>query len=223
MRPVFLVALVIIAAAALWWRFPYALDGEDNRLHLLYSVLLLSLMAVGGGALRRMNNTKFVKDAAIWVGIFLLVVLAYSFRDTPMLRRIQGEMLPQQVYTHGDGSMEIRASEGGHFFIEARVNEQPVRFMVDTGATDIALSPADAKRVGLHPETLTYDRSYGTANGYGSGAKVILASMEIGKLRLGNVEASVNKEAMDSSLLGMSFLKRLRSFRVEGNTLILIP
>jgi aspartyl protease family protein len=222
MRRLLVAIILLLAVAALYWRFPYALDDENTLQRLLYLVLLLLIIVLGAGRIKREMMPKLLRNGVIWVAVMLLLVLGYSFRDG-LSRRLVGELMPQQVQQNADGSIEVRASEGGHFFIEAKVNETHVRFMVDTGASDIVLSPRDAERAGLHPEVLSYDRSYSTANGYGSGAEVTLDTLAVGSFSLSRLSASVNKADMSHSLLGMSFLKRLRSFRVEDNTLVLIP
>lgn len=221
MRPLIIIAAVLSGLALLYWRFPYALDEPESMGRLSYLVLLLFIILLGRGRIRQEMRKKAFRDAAIWLGIILVLVFAYSFRDM-FSGRLMGELMPYKVRENEDGSIEVRASHG-HYFIEAEVNGKHVRFMVDTGASDIVLSPQDAERVGIDTAALSYDRSYGTANGYGSGAKVTLGSLQVGSLTFTQLEASVNKADMTGSLLGMSFLKRFRSFQIEDNTLVLKP
>jgi aspartyl protease family protein len=96
-----------------------------------------------------------------------------------------------------------------------------VRFLVDTGASDIVLSPGDARRAGIEPESLKYDRPYATANGVGYGASVTLDRLEIGAISLSNVRVSVQQAEMGTSLLGMTFLRRLKSYAVQDRKLVL--
>ena len=102
-----------------------------------------------------------------------------------------------------------------------QVNGAPVRFMIDTGSTDIVLSPDDAGRVGLHPADAAFSRPTETANGVGYGAAVTIDSLAAGPIRLTDVPVSINKAPMSTSLLGMPFLKRLDSFEVRGDQLFL--
>jgi aspartyl protease family protein len=208
--------------SALYWRFPYALDDSDTVQRLIYLVLLLLIIVLGGGRIRGELRKKAFRDGAIWLGIILVLVFAYSFRDM-FSSRLMGELMPHQARENDDGSIQVRASEGGHYFIEAKVNDAYVRFMVDTGATDIVLSPKDAKRAGIDTEALDYSRTYSTANGFGSGAGVVLNSLRIGSLSFTKLEASVNKADMGNSLLGMSFLTRFQSFQIKDNVLVLNP
>ena len=115
----------------------------------------------------------------------------------------------------------IQAGAGGHFLIEAVVNGAPVDFLVDTGASEIVLTLADAERMGLQPETLRFTQRFATANGEVRGAPVILREIRIGQFSLFDVPASVNEAPLRVSLLGMSFLKRLNGYEVDDGRLIL--
>lgn len=118
--------------------------------------------------------------------------------------------------------MELEAGNGGHYITQASINNRSVEVLVDTGASAVALSHEDASRIGLKPRNLTYDVRVSTANGEGRAARVMLREVEIGSVRVHNVEGLVLQEgALKGTLLGMSFLSRLRSFRVEDGKLIL--
>ena len=117
----------------------------------------------------------------------------------------------------------IRAGNHGHFVAEVTVDGTDVRFLVDTGASDVVLSPADAERLGFDPARLRFSKFYRTANGTVRGAPVRLSEMKIGPIRVTDVRASVNEADMNRSLLGMSFLNRLSGYAVEGGRLILKP
>ncbi|MDE0994022.1 MAG: TIGR02281 family clan AA aspartic protease, partial [Rhodospirillales bacterium] len=95
--------------------------------------------------------------------------------------------------------------------------------LIDTGASDVVLSPLDAKRLGFNLERLRYSKIYRTANGSVKGAPVILGQITIGSIQLLNVPASVNGADMNRSLLGMRFLNQLSRFEISGNQLILTP
>jgi aspartyl protease family protein len=112
-------------------------------------------------------------------------------------------------------------SADGHYWAEANVNGSRVKFLVDTGATAVALSLADATRLGIQPSTLTYDRAVITADGKARAAAVSLASVSVGSARVENVDALVIEKGMETSLLGMSYLGRLSRFEATPQALIL--
>jgi aspartyl protease family protein len=103
------------------------------------------------------------------------------------------------------------------------VNGSRVTFLVDTGASDIVLSPADARRIGFDPDSLVFDQLASTANGTVSGATIRLDSLAVGTIEMNGLPATVNGAEMSESLLGMEFLSRLRGWRVENGVLTLVP
>jgi aspartyl protease family protein len=117
---------------------------------------------------------------------------------------------------------ELKADRNGHYFAEADINGTTVAVMVDTGATGVALSYDDAEKVGLRPHGLDFDTPIATANGMVRAARVQLRRVEVDNVRVRDVEGLVLPDgAMRGSLLGMSFLSRLSSFRIENGVLYL--
>ncbi|MDI7776275.1 TIGR02281 family clan AA aspartic protease [Asticcacaulis sp. EMRT-3] len=117
----------------------------------------------------------------------------------------------------------IPKAADGHFWANASVNDHAVHFLVDTGATVVALTPADAQRLGFDARTLTYDHKVATANGQVLAASVTLASVEIGQSTVSDVPALVLKDGLSTSLLGMSYLGRLSRIEATPSSLILHP
>ena len=134
--------------------------------------------------------------------------------------RLAAELLPHQGLV-SDAAISFRANAQGHFVVEADVDGTALRFLVDTGASDVSLSPADAERLGFDLAELDYTRRYRTANGMIRGAPVRLSRVAIGPIVLDDVRASVNEAPMKHSLLGMSFLERLSGYEVASETLTL--
>ena len=110
---------------------------------------------------------------------------------------------------------------GGHYFLTAQVNGVDMTFLVDTGATDVALGAEHAKKLRLQLQDKDYTKRYRTANGIVRGAPVALSQVQAGRLRLRDVEASVLDGPLDMPLLGMSFLNRLKGYEVRGDKLVL--
>jgi aspartyl protease family protein len=110
----------------------------------------------------------------------------------------------------------------GHFEVDARVNGRRIGFMVDTGASVIALTAHDAARLGIHPAQNAYVTEVKTANGTVRGAPTRLDVVEVGKLELRDVAALVlPDQALSDNLLGLSFLSRLRRFEYSDGKLVL--
>jgi aspartyl protease family protein len=121
---------------------------------------------------------------------------------------------PRSVVVPGDGR--------GHFEVDARVNGRRIEFMVDTGASVIALTAHDAARLGIHPAPNAFVAEVKTANGTVRGAPTRLDVVEVGKLELRDVAALVlPDQALSDNLLGLSFLSRLRRFEYSDGKLVL--
>jgi len=228
-RPLLRVALLLVGAAAivvlLAGEFPDALDGEDGVMRL---VVALVFLAVVGGSI--VASTHFrpgpaVRSALAWLAIGALAVLGYSYRhDLRHLgERILAELVPGRAVVSSDGAVALRRSGDGHFWVNARVDGREIRFLVDTGASDVALTREDARRIGFDPARLSYSRMVMTANGRAPSAPVRLGSVTIGSISLSGVEASVAGHGLKASLLGLSFLDRLSGYEVRGDRMILRP
>jgi aspartyl protease family protein len=117
---------------------------------------------------------------------------------------------------------ELKSSAMGHYLVTARINHSDIDVMVDTGASVVALSYQDAQKAGLRPNTLDFDVPVSTANGTVKAARVKLNKVEIDTVRVENVDAMVLPDgALNGTLLGMSFLSKLSSFKSESGILTL--
>jgi aspartyl protease family protein len=120
------------------------------------------------------------------------------------------------------GTFTVRRDGRGHFKVEARVDGRRMDFMVDTGATVIAIPEREAARLGIHPARREYTAQMNTANGTILAAPVQLAMVEVGNITVRNVRAVVMPDAaLSENLLGMSFLSRLRKFEMADGRLLL--
>jgi aspartyl protease family protein len=188
----------------------------DTWARVVYLVLLLAFVAGFFLTGRRHRIGRSVRDLAVWVLIFAMVVIAYGFRDV-----LRDELLPAAMVGRPDGGIELRRASDGHFHAEVRVNGVPVRFLVDTGASDLVLSLEDARRVGIDPATLTFLGRARTANGVVATAPVRLGLVEFGGFTDTGVPASVGSGDLGVSLLGMSYLDRFASIGIEGDRMTL--
>jgi len=223
----FAVILTILVAGMLvlnrWVTEP--LHWEANSADMLHALTLAVLASwLGAGAWGRLTGEelrKTLRHAVIWIGIFLGVAIlhTYRFELAGVRDRVMADLFPGRIVEKTPGRMQFRISPDGHFYINARVNGTNVRFLADTGASDIVLTPAAADRAGFDPAYLNFNRIYQTANGMGMGAAVELEDLQIGDLRLQNIPASVNRAPMSNSLLGMSFFNRLGSYAVRDGIL----
>lgn len=221
-RHLLVVIAIVIALGALFaWlidRYPEALDDRGNLIRIVGLLGWLALVGGAGFAFVRAQPGTALRNIAIWCAIGLVLVMGYALKDD-----VGGVLMPSAGSEGPAGEMTFQRGLDGHFRVEAVVDGTMLRFLVDTGASDVVLSKADAERLGFDPAQLDYTQQYSTANGIVFGAPVRLNEIEIGRIRVEDVRASVNGGEMDGSLLGMSFLSRLSGFAVEGDRLILRP
>jgi aspartyl protease family protein len=119
-------------------------------------------------------------------------------------------------------SLSIPRDARGHFQAEGRIEGQRISFMVDTGASLIALNEKSAARFGLRPQRGDYNAVVSTANGTIKAARTTLAMVELGGLVVRDVEAMVlPDDALSENLLGLSFLSKLKRFEYAGGKMVL--
>lgn len=205
--------------------FPGMLGEEDRQISLTHNVLWLVLLGSSLILGYRGRAHAAFKHALAWIAIALMLVLGYSYRDdlSAIFGRVGGELVPAMPIVMAGGAVELRASDDGHFQANARINGANVRLLVDTGATMLALAPDDAERIGFDLDTLLFDRPVNTANGRTYVAFVRVEAIEIGAINLADVGATVHRDGLDTSLLGMNVLDRLSGFERKGDKLILRP
>ncbi|MDC7675785.1 retropepsin-like aspartic protease family protein [Asticcacaulis machinosus] len=147
--------------------------------------------------------------------------------DNLSAQSVKAEVMPVQTIpsppANSGSTTSIPKSQDGHYWAEARVNDASVKFLVDTGATIVALTPSDALRLGVDADELRYDRQVTTAMGQTAAAVVKLRSVHIGQTEVRDVDAIVIREGLSTSLLGMSYLGRLSGFEATRTALILKP
>lgn len=191
------------------------MTGDDTA-RLLYLALLGAAVVAWFFAQNRTSLGKNMQYAVVWglifVGAIAVVGLWGDIRNT---------VTPAYHTAVGDDRVELRRALDGHYYVTAEVNGAPVQFVVDTGATLIVLTRADARSAGLETDDLAFVGRAGTANGMVSTAPVRLDSLKIGPLEDRGIAASVNGGELDQSLLGMSYLERFSSVEISGGKMIL--
>lgn len=133
----------------------------------------------------------------------------------------QAEPAPQSA-SLTPGSTVLNADGRGHFTGTFRINGKSIAGLVDTGASLVAINEITARKLGFGVNSLDFRYPVNTANGKTDAALVVLDRVEIGNVRVRDVEAFVLRDgALSDTLVGMSFLKKLKSYQVKGNSLTL--
>ncbi len=135
-------------------------------------------------------------------------------------RRGRARAPAEETATIFDSELTFHAGPNNQFFVRASVNGIEIPFIVDTGAFRVALRPEDAQAVGFNLNSLHWNVPVSTANGNAFAAAVTLASVRLDRVTEYNVPATVMQQRSGSpSLLGMSFLSRLKSWRIHDGVL----
>lgn len=200
--------------------------NNDQFANALYLMPIAALLSAGILAGSRGSMPTVLRQLAIWLVIILGLVSVYLYRyDLQRFGdRLLAGLMPGRavVVTTQDGVQEVilNKSMSGHFETNALINDAQVHMLVDTGASSVVLSHADAQAVGINPENLSYTVSVMTANGRTSAAPTRLSEIAIGPIVRRNVSALVAQEGqLDQSLLGMTFLSTLGSLQMQTDEL----
>ncbi len=167
-----------------------------------------------GGVLRLASSAA--------LGLILLTVVLQLSRFDPRFDVAVPQIgLPEQVVEGGETRIPLSAD--GHFWVRADVNGVPGNFMIDTGATLTAISAPLAERAGLEPRRGGIPIMLGTANGTVQAHVATIDSLTFGNVSASGTDAAIAENFGDFNVIGMNVLARLGSWRVEDNTLILVP
>lgn len=186
--------------------------------------ILIGVLLVASVIARRVPVLRTLVSLAVWAGLatLLYMVVAQRERFDPWMGRVAAALNIESQQVAGEET-RIRMSPDGHFYVRARIGGVEKRLLVDSGATITALSPNTAAAAGVEVKPALFPVVLQTANG-----AIRADTGEVKELRFGNVVARdlavvVSPAFGNIDVLGMNFLSRLKSWRVEGRTLILTP
>ncbi len=198
------------------------LTGEHGPSTLAY--LLLLMLPLSALIARRVPLLRTLWIGLTWVVLFgaLLFVTGQRARFDPLMARAAKALHVDDQSVVGR-EVRVPMSEDGHFWATTRIAGAEYRMLIDSGATVTALSTGTASAAGLRVSDSVFPMEIRTANG-----TVTAKVSKVEELRLGDIVARdlsvvVSPAFGDTDVLGMNFLSRLKSWRVEGRTLILVP
>jgi len=221
LAPILILAAAAVALAA---TPPEArIFGLDHG-QLAAAAALVALLLYLAQWTRAADLARVLSSVAVWAAILVALtgVYAYRFEATDLLGRLAGELLPSEPQVGRGGEVIVNRRLSGQFAVTAKVNGARVTFLFDTGASVVVLTAEDAQRGGIATRDLIYDVPVTTANGAALAAETRLATIAVGPIVMRDVRALVARpDSLEESLLGMTFLERLKSYTVERGRLIL--
>jgi aspartyl protease family protein len=166
-----------------------------------------------------------LRALAAWTLMFALLIGAYSYRFElqEVASRVAGELAPSEtVVSPGGGEVAVSRRFDGTFVVNGRVNGRDLRFIFDTGASQVVLTSESARALGFDPASLHFVIPVATANGRTMAAPITLDRVSVGSITETRVRALVTRPGvLSQNLLGMTFLERLASYEVRNNRLFL--
>ncbi len=192
------------------------MSGDRAAQFALYAVMLI--LPLSALVARRIPLAPVLKMALAWVGIFAVGLLLASQRD-----RLSGltTLFSDQQVTGSE--TRIRMADDGHFWADVTIDGIDRRMLIDSGATTTALSTATAKAAGLDDDESPFPVLISTANGDVTARTATAKQITIGSITARDLGVVTSPAFGDTDVLGMNFLSRLGSWRVDNSTLILTP
>lgn len=189
--------------------------SADQTAQLIYLGALAA--AIAGALLLRSRGSMgpMLQNAVVWGLIFVGVIVGYGLWED-----LRGTVQPSQSVLSDTGQIVLPRSPDGHYYVTLDINDAPVDFVVDTGASDMVLTQLDAVRIGYSLDELTFFGRASTANGEVRTAPVVLDKVSLGPFTDTRVRASVNGGEMAQSLLGMTYLQRFDKIEISDGQLI---
>ncbi len=196
-------------------------EGGDQAIRVIYLLGVLVLV-ISAFAVRRVRLGTAVKMFASWVLIFAAAFVIFTFKDdfVALGDRLLVSVRGGETVATAPGETRVLLAPDGHFWVEAEVNGQPVRFLVDSGATVTSISTETAQRVGIQPQP-GLPVVVSTANGLVNAQRGRAERLLVGNIERQNVAVHISEAFGDLNVIGMNFLSSLHSWSVEGRTLIL--
>jgi aspartyl protease family protein len=173
------------------------------------NILVIAAVMIGAGTLMGQMASRSTSFSS-------------SSPTTVAVASTQSQPKVQRTVPPGGRKFTVEKDRRGHFQVRAYVDGRDLRFMVDTGASVVALTERDAAQIGVRPMPADYTVNVSTANGNVKAARTRLRRVEIGGLYVDDVDALVLPDkALSENLLGLSYLSRLKRYEFAGSTLVL--
>jgi aspartyl protease family protein len=186
--------------------------------------MLLLLLPLSSLVARRLPISHVIRMVLAWAGIFsglLLIVTIASRSGITQRNLVESLGLSDQSVT--GQIVSIPKSEDGHFWATVKIGNISRRMLIDSGASVTSISPATANAAGIDATSDHFGTIIQTANGPALVRRASAASVSVGPIVAHNLDLLVGPNFNDSEVIGMNFLSGLKSWRVEGDRMILEP
>ncbi len=197
---------------------------EDQNINLVFAIGALLLVASALFS-RRIGFGQIIRTALAWVAIFAVFIVGFSYQHEILAvwNRVSGDITGSNEQRVIGDTLRIRQSADGHFWASATVNQLPVRFLIDSGATTTAMTLQTARSAGIEISDSPFPIILSTANGSVEAQRGKIQSLQIGSMVAKDLPVVVAEEFGDANVIGMNFLSQLKSWKVEGREMVMEP
>lgn len=198
--------------------------STDQNIHMIWW-LLAALLPLSALLSRRISWRGTAAMMLSWTMIFILVLAMFSYRQefTNIALHIKERVVNESRQRSQGGTLRVAMSDDGHFWVMSRVNGNQVRFLVDSGATITTISDDIAFKSGIKVDEYAPSMAMQTANGVVFAKRSSIDGLSVGPIETKNLPIVVSERMNGVNVLGMNFLSRLKSWRVEDGVMILQP
>lgn len=199
------------------------MNQGDQAIHVIYLIGVL-VMVVSALMVRRIPLASGLKMFIGWVLIFGAAFVIFTMKDeflalgNRVLLEARGRTVEEVAGSPGE--VRVRQASDGHFWVDAEINGQSVRFLIDSGATTTSLSRATARRAGIETPG-GFPAMVQTANGVVAVERGRAQTLRVGSIERRDVAVHVSDAFGDLNVIGMNFLSSLSGWSVEGRTLVM--
>ena len=186
-------------------------------------ILILIMLLIMGFSRKDLPIKKIFEFAGLWILFALMALILYSYRFEvgEIKDRILSDLFPAKAINKNQEKLILNIAQDGHYYLNVKIKNQEVRFMIDTGASDMVIDEKIALKLGYDIRNINYNKIFQTANGQSYGASIYVDEVDVSGVKFYNVQASITNSDLVTPLLGMSFLQKFYKYEFFRDKLIL--
>ena len=190
--------------------------------NVIYILILVALLIMG--FLRKdLPIKKIFEFTGLWIAFALVALVLYSYRFEffEVKDRVLSDLFPSKAINKNHKQLVLNIAQDGHYYLNVKIKNNEVRFMIDTGASDMVIDEKIALKLGYDLRNINYNKIFQTANGQSYGASISFDEVDVSGIKFYNVQASITNSDLVIPLLGMSFLQKFYKYEFFRDKLIL--
>ncbi len=186
-------------------------------------ILILVVFLIMGFSSKDLPIKKIFEFTGLWIvfALVALVLYSYRFEFLEVKDRVLSDLFPAKAINKNHKQLVLNIAQDGHYYLNVKIKNNEVRFMIDTGASDMVIDEKIALKLGYDLKKINYNKVFQTANGQSYGASIYFDEVDVSGIKFNNVQASITNSDLVIPLLGMSFLQKFYKYEFFRDKLIL--